>query len=334
MRSHHLILILSCLATTLVCADTPCSVSPKGRVNYPANFQVAGGIDLLVFGDYLYWKAQEDDLYYVQSGGNSEGFIGSLERLDPDYGNGLRVGLGLNFPKEGIDLIGSWLWFKTEKESSCEGALTPLWAEPDFSSLALASSAKGKWHLDLNVGDLEWGRSSWFGGNVSLRPFLGLRAALINQNLTSLFWYKTTPTVLGKLEARSDFKGGGLRAGADGRFTFPHDFSLYATTSLSLLYGQFNAGAKTREDQILIARTSDLFWQPTSALQMALGLAWDTHFANDRCHIEFHVGCEENLWFGLGEMNRYVGQLRKGLHVQERGTFGLLGLVAGGRFDF
>lgn len=325
MRIRYLILPL--FTSWLLHADAPISeIAPK-KVNYPANFQVEEGLDLFVFGDYLYWGAQEDGLYYAKS-------QDSLQKIDPSYEQGLRVGLGLNFPKAGYEVALSWLWFKTDAHNDARGSLTPLWAEPDFDPLATASSAKGDWDLDLNVFDLQWGRASWFGGHFSLTPFFGLRGAWIDQSLHNHFTYETVPVTSGKLEARSDFKGGGLRAGAEGRFTVPYGFSIYGTASGSLLYGQFDANARTKEDELTIAQTHDRFCQGTSSLQMALGLGWDTHFAKDKCHIELHCAWEQNIWFGFNKMNHFINGLSQGLFFQEKGNLTTQGLTVGGRFDF
>ncbi len=330
MRLRQFSSALLLLMTSLTLrADDPISETAPKKVNYPANFQVSEGIDLFVFGDYLYWVAQEEGLYYVTSGE-----IGSLKKIDPKFENGLRVGLGLNFPKAGYDLITSWTWFKTEAHAKTEGSLTPLWAEPDFVPFTNATAAKAHFDLDLNVFDLEWGRASWFGGHFSLRPFFGIRGAWINQSLHNQFTYATTPVTEGELRAKSNFKGAGLRSGADGRFTFPYGFAIYGLVSGSLLYGQFDSHATTQEDTLTIANTKDLFCQGTSALQMALGLGWDAHFAKDKCHVEFHLAWEQNIWFGINKMNHFINQLKNGLFFQEKENLSTQGLTVGGRFDF
>src|SRR5689334_8347082 len=84
-------------------ADAPISEEAPHKVNYPANFQVAEGVDLFLFGDYLYWGVEEDGLYYAQGS--------NLKQIDPGYDQGLKAGLGLNFPKSGYEIDLSWTWF-------------------------------------------------------------------------------------------------------------------------------------------------------------------------------------------------------------------------------
>lgn len=332
-------------SASVFCA--PISEKPDDRVNFPSNFQVEGGANLFIFGDYLYWITQEDSLYYAQTGsgvgatvappnGNID-FDGTLKKVKPHWDNGVRAGLGLNFPREGYDVQLFWTWFATNASNSVHaplGNLLILWAYPDFSDLSGALFAKGHWHLNLNVGDLEWGRSSWFGGHFSVRPFFGIRGLWLDQDLNNHYTYNTSPLVHGNLHLDSDFRGGGLRAGADARFAIPYGFSFYGLLSGSLLYGQFHADMHLKEDPFTIAHTKDHFSKGISSLQAALGLGWDTHFCNDRCHIEFHVGWEQNAWFSVNQMNHFMYKLHDGYYFKENSNLTLQGLVAGGRFDF
>jgi hypothetical protein len=315
----------------------PISQTPDDRVNYPSNYQVDDGTNLFFIGEYLYWLASEDGLYYAQSGLINSGnvsFDGKLERVHPEWESGFRIGAGFTFPKEGYDVIAYWTRLETDADSSAKGSLLPLWAQPDFPTITAASSASGKWNLSLNVADLEWGRSSWFGGHFSLRPFFGLRGTWIDQSLHNRTFYATTPTIMGNQHAKSNFHGAGLRAGADSRFELPHGFLVYGLASGSLLYGQFNGHLHIKEDQFTIAQSRDHFWKGVSSLQLALGTGWETHFAKDHLHIELHLGWEQNLWFSVNQMNHFLNHLSTGAFFKESSTLSTQGIVAGARLNF
>ncbi len=347
-KNHLLTGLLLCSSPSLLAqAKIPASEKPHGRVNFPSNFQVEGGANLFIAGEYLYWLANEDGLYFAQSGaGNQTGLIppdgsknfdGKVHRIHPEWDNGLRLSAGINFPKAGYDTIATWTWLATEGHGSAhagEHPLIPLWAEPSLTPFANATQAKGEWHLNLNVFDLEWGRSSWFGGHFSLRPFFGLRGLWLDQALKNHFTLATHPAVFESLRATSDFRSGGLRAGADTRFVFSHGFSLYGIASGSLLYGRCHSNLKVKENAFEIARTKDSSWRGNSSLQLGLGLGWDSHIAKDRLHIEFHAGWEQNIWFGVNQMNHFVNQLQQGRFFKENSNLSTQGLVVGGRFDF
>ena len=342
------ILLYSCLPGFSQ-QTTPISEKPDDRVNFPSNYQVDAGCDVILFADYLRWIAHEDGLYYAQTGAifdfvpllaqivppDSADFDGHLKKVDPKWDNGVRVGLGLNFPKEGYDALLYWTWFSTEAQNSvksADGTILTLWSRPDFGTGGIF--ARGKWNLNLNVGDFEWGRSSWFGGHFSLRPFFGVRGLWLDQSLNNRYAYGTTPIVFGNLHLNSDFRGGGLRAGADGRFAMPYGFSIYGLASGSLLYGRFNADMHFKEDKYTIAVSKDHFARGISSLQLALGLSWDSHFMKDHCHVEFHIGWEQNIWFGANQMNHFLNELNNGLYFKENSNLTMQGLVVGGRFDF
>lgn len=340
-------LFLCACSTSLCQQKIPISEAPNDRVNYPSNFQVAGGANLFAFGDYLYWTVREDSLYYAHTGFDSGtavsppngdiDFDGHLKKIKPQWDSGVRVGLGINFPKEGYDAALFWTWFSTDASDSVyrpRGSIFSIWAHPDSPATSADTFAKGKWDFDFNLFDVEWGRSSWFGCYFSLRPFFGLRGLLLEQDLKNRYDYDAAPIVIGRLMAKSDFHGGGLRAGTDARFAVPYGFSIFGIASGSLLYGHFYSDFRLKEDHETIAYSHDRFWKGISSLQLALGLAWDTHFYRDRLHIEFHVGWEQNQWFSANRMNHFMQEIGKGVFFQENSNLSLQGLVAGGRFDF
>ena len=238
-------------------------------------------------------------------------FKGHLrKKITPEWQSAFRVGAGLNFPRSGFDIIGLWTQFSSESSASKRAKkgtnLLTLWAHPDANATALATSAQGKWNLCLNSVDLEWGRSSWFGGNFSIRPFFGARWLSIDQSLHHHYDYATTPLVTGKLRSTSDFNGGGLRVGADLRYSLGAGFSLVGLASGSLLYGESSFNFQLREDQTPIGKSKSHCVEGMSTLQMNLSLTWDTHFCSDRCHIEFHLGWEQNAYFNANRMSHYA----------------------------
>lgn len=329
-------LVLLCLGSTAFAQQkTPVSEAPDGRVNYPSSFQVEGGANLFLTGEYLYWIAHEDSLYYAHSGKKGHGgFKGSLKKVEPDWDNGVRLGLGLNFLPSGYDLAAYWTWFATDASDSSHGSLFSIWAHPDNPATSRDIFAHGKWELDFQQADLEWGRSSWFGGYFSLRPFFGVRGLWLDQELKNKYTYATSPKTRGRLLAESNFQGGGLRAGANARFAMGAGFCIYGIASGSLLYGHFDCDFRLKENGKTIAFSDDSFNKGISSLQMALGLSWDTHFSDDRLHIELHAGWEQNQWFGVNQMNHFMQEVGRGVYYQENSNLALQGLVIGGRFVF
>lgn len=318
MKNKLILCTLLCSAS--VFAKPVSKYNPDGKVNYPSNFQVENGWNLFVFGDYLYWNARENGLYFAKTN--------HIHRLEPEWNNGLRIGAGINFPNEGYDLLGIWTWFSTHAHSTI-GLSIPLWAVATLEAFARKTTAE--WNLQQNSADLEWGRSSWFGGHLSWRPFFGLRGAKIDQNLKIDYTYVIQN---GSQHSRSDFIGGGLRAGSDLRFALPCDFGICALMSGSLLMGRIDAELRLKENKTLAAHTKDHFWRMVPALQMALKLSWDRHLYRDRLHLALYAGWEQNIWFGINQMNHFMNPLEGVRFFKENSNLCTQGLVAGGRFSF
>ena len=325
-----------------------------GMVNPSSRFQVDNGWNIFLNTEFLWWVAKEDCLYYAQSGFTNQptsavppdgtiDFDGHLERVASDWSPGFRIGLGGNMAYDEWDIFLNWTWFKSHARDSSHsthrGNLLVLWGHPDVdasvsNSANAATYAKCVWNMRLNILDLELGRSFWVGRHFSLRPFFGARGAWIDQSFNIHYRLTTTPVTEAHLRPKSDFEGGGVRAGLDARFALLGGWSFYGLASASMLYGHFDCDFHESWDDVRIASTRDGFHQATSTAQLALGVRWDTYVHHDRYHFGLYAGWEQNIWFGLNKMNRYFGQLQQGNLEQLNGDLTLQGGTFGVRFDF
>lgn len=350
-------LISAITLSSLYADDLPSSNQGKeatGFVNPSSRFQVDNGWNLFLNMEFLWWVAKEDSLYYAQSGSSNQltstvppngtiDFDGHLERVTPDWSPGFRVGIGGNMEYDEWDIFLNWTWFKSHGRDSShaseKGVLLVLWGHPDVDSSATntasgATYAKAIWDMRLNHMDLELGRSFWVGKHFSLRPFLGGRAAWIDQSFNTHYHLTTTPTTQTHLHAQSDFEGGGIRIGADARLSLLGGWSFYGLASASMLYGHFDCDFHENWQNVKIAGTRDGFHQATSTAQLALGVRWDTYVHRDRYHFGIYAAWEQNIWFGLNKMNRYFNQLHQGNLEQLNSDLTLQGGTFGIRFDF
>jgi hypothetical protein len=320
-----------------------------GFVNPSSRFQVDNGWNLFLNTEFLWWVAKEDSLYYAQSGFTNQStstvppngtvdFDGHLERATPDWSPGFRAGIGGNMAYDEWDIFLNWTWFKSHARDSShattKGILLVLWGHPDATNANGASYAKGVWDMRLNHLDLELARSFWVGKHFSLRPFIGGRAAWIDQTFRIQYHLNTAPITETNIHTESDFEGGGIRIGVDTRFVLLGGWSFYALASASMLYGHFDCDFHERWVNDEIAETRDGFHQATSTTQVALGVRWDTYIHHDRYHFGLYAGWEQNIWFGINKMNRYFGQLNQGNLEQLNGDLTLQGGTFGVRFDF
>lgn len=329
--------LFSCLllSASLCADDLPPSTQGKeasGLVNPSARFQVTNGWNMFFNTEFLWWTAKEDGLYYVQKGYNGPSdvpiFSGHIAKAKPKFQPGFRIGFGGNMEYDEWDVLVNWTWFQSNAKGSTEGDLLTLWARP--GATVNASSASSKWMLYMNIFDAEMGRSFWVGKHFSMRPFISLRGAWIDQH----FHMRYQLEELAKLSAHSDFQGGGLRMGTDLRFSLLGGWSFYGLASGSMLYGYYDCRFGERYNGAQIAKAKDGFRQAASSAQMELGFRWDTYWHKDRYHFGGYACWEQNIWFGLNKMNHYFGALGDGNLEQMNGDLTLSGGTFGIRFDF
>jgi hypothetical protein len=339
-------LLLLALSAIPLAADSS-HIGQEVMINPSSRFEINNGCNMLVTADFLWWSANTDGLYYAQSNvgttttlpsnGNVD-FSGHLQRVKEEWGPGFRVGFGGNMPYDEWDIYLNWTWFQADPKDSAKqtssGPLLVLWGHPDAPEGRLATRAHGKWDLKTNVLDLEMGRSFWAGMRFSLRPFLGIRGAWIDQEFKIKYDYATSPTVEGEIKAKSDFEGVGVRAGVDLRFALFNGWSLYGLAAGSLMYGHLDCNFHEKSGSSLVARTSDGFHRGVSTLQMGIGTRWDHYFNHKRYHVGVAIGWEQNIWYGITQFNHYYNQLQTGTLVQNNGDLTLQGGTLSARFDF
>lgn len=321
----------------------------EGLINPPSRFQVKDGCNMFLTADFLWWSAGTDGLYYAQKHVGSPtnqippdgavDFSGHLQRVEEEWGPGCRVGFGGNMPYDEWDIYLNWTWFHSDPDDSTKqsyaGPLLALWAHPDVAATRLATRAHAKWDMTINVLDLEMGRSFWVGKHLSLRPFLGIRGAWIDQDFKIKYDYATSPEIEGHIKAESDFEGVGARGGFDLRFVLLKGWSIYGLAAASLMYGDMDCDLRQKENHHKIARTNDGYHRAISTVQMGLGLRWDTYFSHRRrYHVGVAIGWEQNIWYGVTQFNHYYNELQFGTLVPTNGDLTLQGGTLSGRFDF
>ncbi len=338
--------------STLSAGDLPSSTQGKealGMVNPSSRYQVENGWNLFLNLEFLWWVAKEDGLFYAQNGysgvetsavppDGTINFDGRLKKVKPHFRPGFRIGFGGNMGYDEWDILLNWTWFQSHARGEKKGSLLTLWGHPEATgagnNLDGATFAKGMWSLHLNLIDVEMGRSFWVGKHLSLRPFIGIRGAWIDQHFDIHYDYTTTPETSGKIRAESNFEGAGARAGLDMRFALIGGWSFYGLASGSMLYGFYGCDFHEHWDSVQVANALDGFRSAASTAQLALGVRWDTYVHKDRYHFGFYAGWEQNIWFGVNKMNHYFHNLSDGSLQQMNNDLTLSGGTFGMRFDF
>ncbi len=339
-------------AISPLCADDlPSTTQGKeavGMINPSSRFQVANGWNIFLNTEFLWWVAKEDGLYYAQGGytgvqtsavppDGATNFRGHLKKVKPHFRPGFRIGIGGNMGYDEWDIMLNWTWFQSHARGDSHKQVLTLWGHPQVSppsDINGSTSSKAKWSLHYNVVDIEMGRSFWAGRHLSLRPFIGIRGAWIDQHFDIHYKYTTDPTTRGRLRSESDFEGVGVRTGLDMRFALIGGWSFYSIASASMLYGFYDCDFSSHWNSTRPAKTRDGFRNAASTGQLALGVRWDTYLHRDRYHFGLYAGWEQNIWFGINKMNHYFHNFNEGNLQQMNGDLSLSGGTFGVRFDF
>lgn len=310
---------------------------------------------VLTMIDILYWKASEDGLTYAYKTTNNDfNFDYKAKRLHFKYEPGFRVGVGCFFEKgDQWDLIFNWTHLNSEANgitSTNNVTTSPL--QIPWSSIILgegASRATAHWNLHYNLFDLELGRNFFVSKSLAIRPFVGLRGAIIDQdykvNYTGQFFIGNQFALA--VEAPTTFKGDddfwalGLRPGFDTIWQFNHHWAFIGKLSTSLLYGHqktesksFGEAPNVLPTQATSASVKNSSWPYRLNMEGALGIQWETYFKEDRCHVSMALAYEISQWYDQNQFSQSVFEFGGGvvmpLSVQpdpRNGTLGLQGIT-------
>lgn len=251
------------------CCEPPCHQAPACGVAYnpPAYFNCnnccgsnGGFFDSLRFrADFLWWRACEEGL----SLGHEEFFSDfpageSFERNrhkcpDFKYDPGFRIGVASICPCDCWDVALNWTHFHTKAKAhgrSLFGGDVDTIFVSDWERVegAFPDFAKGRWTLNLDLLDLEFGRKFYVSSCFILRPNLGLRGARIDQGFRTFsvanrfdpYDFGGTAFFTSNVKAKNNFLGVGPRIGVDMELRLPCCITVFGQAAGSLVFGRFD----------------------------------------------------------------------------------------------
>lgn len=276
---------------------------------------------------YLILKPYLDDADYA-SRTTTSGDLGTevdlkvrLEKPDFDWYSGVRLAVGRYLPNHNQwDIAFSMTYFyanETDESSPhvLNGAtLDPLWLGLD-ALLAGATQASVQWLLNYFTWDLTAGREFQFLKTVVAHPYIGLRAALINQDYKATYFNNgedvTNPTTMNaKFKGDGDFWGIGPRAGIDFQFNLGKYWLLLGSFSGSIFYGNLSLEEKIDIDQVYLptnkpysdnAKGINNTYCVRSNIEGSIGIGWEAWVRNRTVRIAPSLLFEAAQWFGANQ---------------------------------
>ncbi|MCX7424679.1 MAG: Lpg1974 family pore-forming outer membrane protein [Planctomycetia bacterium] len=268
------------------------------------------------FGDVLCWHASAE-ASTVWSNAAYEGSSFSADNVHFDWSPGFRFGFGHKLHDESWDVKLYWTHFRTSQDEHVaieEGQ--PGVVVPEFFSGFVGSTLDGipmfnhasiDWRLTYNTIDLELGRRVAVGQSAWLRPSMGIKTAIIQQDVRLRFASPNAIipalSVTAEENIAHDFWGIGPSFGISGGWSLPNrrNLSLVGSFAADFLFGQWNVDdAYARTDDQLPVLSYGAFstsmkdsWLGVPALRYCLGVEW-VHQGN--VTLTARVGYELQWW--------------------------------------
>lgn len=238
-----------------------------------------------------------------------------------EWNFGYRIAAGCTLPNDYCwDVSVNWMHYysKLRQHKSTGGDIEfgffPIWSlSDDIIPYDWVSKAKLHWKLNLDLLDIDVGHSfCWC--NCLFRPYVGLRAAWINQdfhvkygggifaNGLNLFDLDTT-FGFDRIKMKNDLAGLGPRIGLESTFNLGCGFGLYCNLSGDLVYGFMDVHQK---EVYLKTVRYKAYHHPNGfkgIFDVMAGLSWGTCF-DDQYTLTFKLGWEYHYFFDLLGLKR------------------------------
>jgi hypothetical protein len=206
---------------------------------------MADGVTL--FGDVLVWHVSEEtsSVWSSTVKTTDSANVFSTNNVEFDWNAGFRIGLAHLFDQDSWDTKVYWTNFGSTQEVLIppgDQAIVPEF----FSSFVggdagVFDTAELSWNLTFNNVDFEIGRTLNRGDCIAVRPFMGLKVAVIDQSIRAN-WANDTLDLTAIEYVDHTFRGLGPRFGIGGRCKVSKqgDLSVVGSFSGALLWGVWN----------------------------------------------------------------------------------------------
>lgn len=175
----------------------------------------------------------------------------------------------------------------------------------------------------MNILDIDLGRKYWVSKSLSLRSYIGIRAASIAQGYQIHHdggsWAEFDngsffqPAYNDKVILQNKFEGIGGRSGIEGDWNFGCGWSLFSQIAASILYGHFNV---IHKEEVRLAQspfskqqvldTKEAFWVSRAVFDWKLGIQYAALVCDCKYGLTARLSWEQHLFFHQNQMSRVV----------------------------
>ena len=298
-----------------------------GAKTASANPQI-DGYGFFATADFLFWKLYEGGTDYLLKGKDAP-VKGTLRHVNFDWEPGFKVGAGYLFEHDGWDTGVEYTYYRTHAHHSTHGNfLFPQVGNPSLEF----TQAKAHWRVFFQNLDFLLGRNYFVSQSFSLHPLFGLTSAWIDQHRHFHFLAVSNEHI--SLRSRNDFWGIGPHLTCNARFYLGKNFSVYGNVAGDLLWGNFHVSEKETNKSAgrEFYHLHDSLHRMVASAAFALGLSYETSFAQDRYHLGLKAGYENQYWFRQNQLPLFDVHGNAFHHLSE--DLGLQGFTFETRLDF
>lgn len=252
------------------------------------------------------WTAEADLAYALKTKGHKS------QVLNPEFQAdlGFKVGFGATLPHPTWDIGMQLTHLHTRARVHKNGGhLSPLWSLTASDPAGFVQKVEGHWRLHFALIDLTLGNTSQMGKTLSLRPFFGLRYAVVRQKY--LLHYQggsLLPEAENYMSMKNKFLAPGLLTGVESNWKLGASWSLYSHFGLSIQQGSVHVhereSVSTEEEKR--ANIYDNFKMTKPIFDLAAGIRWQTASFNHRYRLTFQLGWEQYLLFAQNQFFHFT----------------------------
>ena len=295
-----------------------------------------------LFADALFWTvregAAENSAQIITPKSDLSTNIGTATLVDApfDWKTGLRVGAGLQ-RNDGLDMSVYYTNFHTSATSQASGEVYSAFMgnfyidNPDGGDYGPHyRQASIFWDVDFHTIDFEIGRNYTIGTNLELRPFLGLKAAIIDQTVQSN-WRNPIDCVSGLVthvyhfsSATEDLNLGfwGIGPSLGATITMPlcckdrYSLKLFGTPSGAIMFGHWTCSEQYNNDSpASVTIDTSPITSAATMLRGVIGFEWEQRFS--RATSSVRLGYEAQFWLNQMQFYSYnIGRLNNVTSLQ------------------
>ena len=226
-----------------------------------------------------------------------------------DWNTGIRIGIGHEFKQGGYDVILDYTHYQATASNQASGTVISSFNGNYFANnLNGASldipykSANVRYQFFFNTVDLNFGKNYQLDSIVQFHPYIGMKAASINQNIYSNWLHPSTPTTFNAAteNLKNNFSGLGPALGVDSIWSIYRgnlqSIALAGNLVGGLLYGHTSISDIYANNQpITITVYNDSINGASPMLGGLLGVQWNCQFA--KADLSVRLGYEAQIWF-------------------------------------